>query len=249
MSELTGRVALVTGAANGLGRAIATALADAGARLALVDIDETGLERAASELASADAFVCDLSVIEQVEAVPSAVVDRVGRVDVLVNNAGVRDVVALDDVTPASWHRTFAVNVTAAFLLAQGVAPDMRERRWGRIVNIASIAAELAMTKRIAYNASKAAVVALTKSLALELGGHGITSNAVSPGIVETALNRDYVTVEPLRSVVIENTPTRRWGQPPEVASVVRFLCSDAASFVNGATVPVDGGWLAAKGY
>jgi gluconate 5-dehydrogenase len=249
MTDLSGRVALVTGSANGLGRAIATELALAGARLALVDIDLSGLETAASELANAEAFVCDLASGDETKALPSRVLERLGRVDVLVNNAGVREVAPLQDMRLDSWQRTFAVNVTAPFLLAQGLAPNMLDRGWGRIVNVASVAAELAMSQRVAYNSSKAAVVTLTKSLALELGDGGVTCNAVAPGIVETSLNRDYITVEPLRSVVIANTPAGRWGQPAELAGVVGFLCSDASSFVNGVTIPVDGGWLAAKGY
>jgi NAD(P)-dependent dehydrogenase (short-subunit alcohol dehydrogenase family) len=250
---LAGRVAIVTGAANGLGRAIADGLHRAGASLALVDIDADGLERASGELrgegAEVEPIVADLADPDQVRAIPEAVVARFGRIDILVNNAGVRDVYSVEDLPLDRWQRTFDINLTAPFLLSQGAAPYMRRQGKGRIVNIASIAAELAFKDRSAYNASKAGVVALTKSLTLELAGDGICCNAIAPGIIETSLNRHYFAQEPLRSTIVANTPAGRWGQPPEIAGPVVFLCTDEASFVNGVTIPVDGGWLAGKGY
>ena len=250
---LEGRVAVVTGAAHGLGRAIADGLHAAGARLALVDRDDNGLRTAAAELAEAGAdvetYVADLADPDQTERIPGAVAARFGGVDILVNNAGVRDVFAFTELPLASWQRTMEVNLTAPFLLGKGVAPFMRERGGGRIVNIASVAAELAFNERAAYNVSKAGVVMLTKSMALELGGSGICCNAIAPGIVETPLNRHYFDDRELRSAIVANTPAGRWGQPPEIAGPVVFLCSDAASFINGATIPVDGGWSCGKGY
>jgi NAD(P)-dependent dehydrogenase (short-subunit alcohol dehydrogenase family) len=250
---LAGRVAIVTGAAGGLGRAIADGLHRAGASLALVDIDADGLERASGELrgegAEVEPIVADLADPDQVRAIPEAVVARFGRIDILVNNAGVRDVYSVEDLPLDRWQRTFDINLTAPFLLSQGAAPYMRRQGKGRIVNIASVAAELAFKNRSAYNASKAGVVALTKSLTLELAGDGICCNAIAPGIIETSLNRHYFAQEPLRSTIVANTPAGRWGQPPEIAGPVVFLCTDEASFVNGVTIPVDGGWLAGKGY
>jgi len=253
VSRLDGRVAIVTGAANGLGRAIADALFAAGATLALVDVDSEGLARATGELRSnggeVEPIVADLADADQVVPIPDAVAARFGRIDILVNNAGVRDVYPVEELPLESWRRTIDINLTAPFLLSRGVAPHMRRAGAGRIVNIASIAAELAMRDRSAYNASKAGVVTLTKSLALELGGDGICCNAIAPGIIETALNRHYFAQEPLRSTIVSNTPLGRWGQPREIAGPVVFLCGDEASFVNGVTIPVDGGWLACKGY
>jgi NAD(P)-dependent dehydrogenase (short-subunit alcohol dehydrogenase family) len=127
--------------------------------------------------------------------------------------------------------------------------PHMRRRGGGRVVNIASVAAELAFRDRAAYNVSKAGLVTLTKSMALELGGAGICCNAIAPGIVETPLNRHYFDDPALRAAIVENTPMGRWGQPAEIAGPVVFLCSDAAGFINGVTIPVDGGWSCGKGY
>jgi NAD(P)-dependent dehydrogenase (short-subunit alcohol dehydrogenase family) len=251
VTQLDGRVAIVTGAANGLGRAIAEALQRAGALLALVDVDAEGLEQAAAELkgGEVETFVADLADAEQIRGIPAAVAARFDRIDILVNNAGVRDVYSVEDLPLDRWQRTLDINLTAPFLLCQGVVPYMRKQGKGRIVNIASIAAELGFKDRSAYNASKAGVVMLTKSLALELAGDGICCNAISPGIIETSLNRHYFDEEPLRTTIVTNTPAGRWGQPPEIAGPVVFLCSDEASFINGVTLPVDGGWLAGKGY
>jgi NAD(P)-dependent dehydrogenase (short-subunit alcohol dehydrogenase family) len=253
VSLLAGRVAIVTGAANGLGRAIADGLHREGAGLALVDVAAEGLERASGELreegAEVESIVAELGDAGQVRAIPETVIARFGRIDILVNNAGVRDVYSVEDLPLERWQRTIDINLTAPFLLSQGAVPYMRRQGKGRIVNIASIAAELAFKNRSAYNASKAGVVALTKSLALEFAGDGICCNAIAPGIIETSLNRHYFEEEPLRSTIVANTPAGRWGQPPEIAGPVVFLCSDAASFVNGVTIPVDGGWSAGKGY
>jgi NAD(P)-dependent dehydrogenase (short-subunit alcohol dehydrogenase family) len=245
------RVAIVTGAANGLGRAIAAALHAAGARLALVDVDADGLREAATELASDDVatFVVDLAEADRVAGIPAAVDARFGAIDILVNNAGVRDVYAFAEYPLEQWRRTLEINLTAPFLLAQGVVPHMRRRGGGRVVNIASVAAELAFRDRAAYNVSKAGLVTLTKSMALELGGDGICCNAIAPGIVETPLNRHYFDDPALRTAIVENTPMGRWGQPAEIAGPVVFLCSDAAGFINGVTIPVDGGWSCGKGY
>ncbi len=250
---LEGRVAVVTGAAQGLGRAIAEELDNAGARLALVDIDEQELQKAQAELngrgADVATFVVDLADPAQIGSLPASVADRFGGIDILVNNAGVRSVHGYLEQPLDDWRRTLDINLTAPFLLSQGVVPYMLERGKGKIVNVASVAAELGFKNRVAYNVSKAGVAMLTKSIALELGAQGICCNAVGPGIVETSLNRQYFDDEQLRTAIISNTPAGRWGQPPEVAHPVVFLCSDGADFVNGVTLMVDGGWCTGKGY
>jgi NAD(P)-dependent dehydrogenase (short-subunit alcohol dehydrogenase family) len=250
---IEGRVAIISGAAGGIGRAIADGLHAAGARLALLDVDAEGLENAEAELRAAGAtvetFVVDLADPDQVVGVPAAVSERLGRVGILVNNAGVRDVIPFAEYGLEQWRKTLEVNLTAPFLLARGVVPDMRAAGWGRIVNISSVAAELAFGNRSAYNVSKAAVGMLTKSIALELAAEGICCNAVAPGIIETPLNRHYLREEALSKTIFDNTPARRWGRPEEIAGPVVFLCGDEASYINGATILVDGGWSCGKGY
>ncbi len=250
---IDGRVAIVTGAASGIGRAIADGLHAAGAELALVDIDAEGLEKAAEELrgrgATVETFVVDLADPDRVAEVPPAVSERLGPATILVNNAGVRDVIPFSEYGLEPWRRTLDVNLTAPFLLARGCVDDMREAGWGRIVNISSVAAELAFGNRSAYNVSKAAVKMLTKSIALELAADGICCNAVAPGIIETPMNRHYLREEELGKTIFDNTPARRWGQPEEIAEPVVFLCGAGASYINGSTLLVDGGWSCGKGY
>jgi NAD(P)-dependent dehydrogenase (short-subunit alcohol dehydrogenase family) len=247
--ELDGRVALVTGAAQGLGLTIAQHLQVLGARVGLVDIKEDALAQASEEMGGAATFAVDLSDAEQVAALMDRVVEQLGRVDILVNNAGVRSIHAFVEHPLEQWRQALDVNLTAPFLLSQAAVPHMLEAGKGKIVNITSVAAELAFKNRSAYNVSKAGLAMLTKSIALELGAQGICCNAVAPGVVETPLNTAYFLDKEFADLVVDATPAGHWGQPADVAAAVAFLCSDAADFVNGATLLVDGGWSTGKGY
>jgi NAD(P)-dependent dehydrogenase (short-subunit alcohol dehydrogenase family) len=251
--DMTSKVAIVTGAAQGIGFGIAARLAGDGARVALVDVNADGLAEAAAKLGAAGhevaTFVADLTDEAQARALPALVAARFGRIDVLVNNAGVRTVSALADTSLGSWQRALDTNLTAPFLLIQSVLPHFLAQGGGKIVNITSTAAELGFKNRAAYNVSKAGLAMLTKSVALELGGQGVRCNAVAPGIIETALNRDYFADPGLTRVIVESTPNGTWGAPPDVAAAVSFLASDETGFINGATLLVDGGWSAGKGY
>ncbi|PKW18561.1 SDR family NAD(P)-dependent oxidoreductase [Saccharopolyspora spinosa] len=254
MSELTGKVAIVTGAAQGLGVGIAHALRAAGARLALVDINGDGLAAAAEEAAgrepgSVEQFVTDLADADQVHRLPERVIERFGALDILVNNAGVRSISPFLVQSPAQWRATLDVNLTAPYLLCQAAIPHMIERGGGKIVNITSTAATLGFKNRSAYNVSKAGLTMLTKSIALELAGSGINCNAVAPGVVRTPLNSSYFDDAEFTRVIVENTPAETWGSPADIGSAVRFLCGPAADFVNGAELLVDGGWCTGKGY
>lgn len=247
--ELAGKIAVVTGAAQGIGAAIAQELADAGATLVLIDLPGQVDRALASTGDKAVGYEGDLADTQFASGVLDRVVADLGGIDILVNNAGRRGVHAFTEYPLDDWDLTLAVNLTAPFLLAQRAARSMIERGGGRIVNVASTAASLAFKNRVAYNASKAGVVMLTKSIAVELGTHGIRCNAVAPGVIETPLNADYLRRGPEAPIIIDGTPTGSWGQPRDVAKAVRFLSGPSSEFINGAVLDVDGGWTAGKGY
>jgi NAD(P)-dependent dehydrogenase (short-subunit alcohol dehydrogenase family) len=251
--DFNSKVAIVTGAAQGIGLEIAGRLADDGAALALVDLNASGLAEAEAKL-QADGrelgtFAVDLTDAVQVQALPERVASRFGRIDILINNAGIRDITAFADTSLASWQRVLDTNLTAPFLLIQSVLPYFLAQGGGKIVNITSTAAELGFKNRVGYNVSKAALAMLTKSVALELGGQGIRCNAVAPGVIETPLNHDYFADPELTRTIVDSTPNGGWGVPSDIAASVAFLASDETNYINGATLLVDGGWSTGKGY
>jgi gluconate 5-dehydrogenase len=244
---LDGRAGVVTGAAQGIGRALAAGLGEAGARVALIDLKDD-VRDAAAEL---DAFaqVADITDAEAVTAAVDAVAQEFGRLDFLVNNAGVRLIEPIMEMSLDGWRRTLDVNLTGAFNCIRAAVPHMLRTGGGRIVNVASVAGILAFKNRAPYNVSKAGIIALTKSVALELAEQGIACNAVAPGVIETPLTRDYFSDAELAPKIKANTPLGRWGQPGDLVGPVVFLCSDAAEFIHGETLAVDGGWVSGKGY
>jgi NAD(P)-dependent dehydrogenase (short-subunit alcohol dehydrogenase family) len=251
-NDLSGRVALVTGAAGGLGAAIAHRLRADGARVALADLKTEGLDHTVEHLGGGPdviPLVVDLRDTDQVSVLPDRVFEHFGGLDLLVNNAGVRSVTGVLEHPLETWQQTLDINLTAPFLLIQAAVPHMLSRGGGKIVNITSTAAVLGFKNRAAYNVSKAGLAMLTKSVALELGERGIRCNAVAPGVVETPLNSHYFADEAFARLIVDNTPVGTWGQPADVAAAVAFLCRDEAHFVNGATLLVDGGWSTGKGY
>jgi 3-oxoacyl-[acyl-carrier protein] reductase len=250
--RLVGRVAVVTGAARGLGAATALRLAAEGASVAVVDATDATETVKALAAVGADAadFVCDVSDPDAVDALRDAVLDRFGRVDVLVNNAGILRDGRLLELSVDDWRAVLDVNLASMFHTCRSFVPDMASRSYGRIVNIASRSA-LGSVGQVNYSAAKAGVLGLTATLAMELGPDGITVNAVGPGYFSTPMTRSIaarkeVAVDAQEAEVARRTPLGRVGRPEEIASVVAFLASDDASYVSGQTLYVNGGLLTA---
>jgi meso-butanediol dehydrogenase / (S,S)-butanediol dehydrogenase / diacetyl reductase len=239
------KVVVVTGAARGIGLAIAEKFLETGDGVALLDIDATTLAQTAEALPEAFAAVCDVSDPLQVQAAMERVVARFGRIDVLVNNAGVAVFKPAQETTFEDWSWVMATNLNGPFLCTQACAPVMLATGGGSVVNIASISGVRASTLRIAYGTSKAALMHLTKQQAVEYGNLGIRVNAIAPGPVETAMAAQVHSAD-IRTSYRDAIPLARYGTTREIAEAVAFLCSDAASFINGQILAVDGGFDAA---
>ena len=244
------KIALVTGAASGIGEAIARRLAQDGMTVLVSDCDMAAAERTASEFCAAglcaEALVLDVADAASVAAAFGIIRERYGRCDVQVNNAGVAKTFSFVDYPLDEFERTLRVNLVGTLLCAQHAARLMLERGWGRIVNIASVAGMRAVgSGRTGYGTSKAAVIGLTRQMSSELAPYGITANAVAPGPVDTPMTKVLHSAE-FRDAYIRAIPMQRYGLPEEVAATVSFLASDAAAYLTGATLPVDGGFMAA---
>ena len=246
-AELSGTVALVTGASRGLGRAFALALAEAGADLALAARSVDDLQRTAAEAAKydvrAEAFSTDMREARDIEALVEGATRAFGRIDVLVNNAGISGAEKLIlDLAREEWEEALAVNLLGPALLARAVARGMVERRHGRIINVASIAGLGPVPRLGPYCVSKAALIQLTRVMALELARHNVQVNALCPGYFRTPMNEAFFATPKGQAVVQRGIPMQRLGDPQELAPMVVFLASEAASFMTGSVVVVDGG-------
>lgn len=247
--DFTGRVAIVTGAAQGIGAACARRLAASGAAVALWDVDaERGAAQAASIVAEGHraSFVrCDVSRRSEVDAAIESTLQAFGRVDLLVNNAGIFRAAEFLDITEGDWDAVLGVNLKGAFLVAQAAARVMAGRGGGAIVNMSSVNGVLAIPTIVSYNVSKGGIDQLTRGMALALADKGIRVNAVAPGTIATELAKNAVLGnEAARQRIMSRTPMRRLGEPEEIADVVAFLLSDAASYLTGEIVYADGGRL-----
>ena len=244
MGDLQGRIALITGGAQGIGRAIADELAAAGATILLADVNEAKLAETVAEMESrgktAAGFAITVANQESIKAGAKAIQEKFGKVEILVNNAGItRDNLALR-MKPEDWDLVLNINLTGAFLLTQALLPKMLRNGWGRIVNIASVVGRTGQAGQVNYAASKAGLIGFTRSLAREVASRGITVNAVAPGYIETPMTA--VLSEEVTKTMMATIPLGRGGTPKDVAQAVKFLASDAASYITGHVLDVNGG-------
>jgi 3-oxoacyl-[acyl-carrier protein] reductase len=242
---LKDRIAIVTGAGQGLGASVAKAYAEAGAKVAVIDLQLEAANRVVEEIVAAGgqalAVACDVAQRDEVEAMAARVTEAWGRIDILVNNAGITRTAMLHKMTSEQWQQVLGVHLTGAFNCLQAVVGGMIERKYGRIIYVTSAAGVLGTIGQINYSAAKAGVLGMTKSTAKELARYNITSNAIAPGAA-TPMTETIRTDDRFKDKYLDRIPMGRWAQPEEVAPVFVFFASDAASYVTGQIVAADGG-------
>jgi NAD(P)-dependent dehydrogenase (short-subunit alcohol dehydrogenase family) len=247
------RVAVITGAAQGIGRRTAEVLASRGYAVALNDLNSTAAVQASIRELGAEALDIpgDVSSEDDVERIAKAVLDRFGRIDALVNNAGISFIRRIEDIRLDEWRRVIDVNLTGPFLLCRAFAKTMLRQREGSVINVASIAGLSGVADRTAYNSSKHGLIGLTRTLAVEWGGYGVRANAVCPGWVKTEMDAaDQASAGYNDQDIQHRVPMGRFASPTDIAETIAFLADPKLSgFINGETIRVDGGWLADFGW
>jgi NAD(P)-dependent dehydrogenase (short-subunit alcohol dehydrogenase family) len=247
--DLTGRTALITGGNRGLGEAMATALAAAGASIALVARDVGRLQQVKTALVASGArveiFTADVTNEQDVATVSAAVKAALGPVDILINNAGTNIRKKLTDFTLAEFRSVIDSSLISTFLVSRAILPHMCGRGYGRIINMSSIMSHVSLPERTAYSSAKAALLGFTRALALEVATEGITVNGISPGPVLTELNAAIFNNPETNRQFLASLPVSRWGKLEEIGALACYLCSDAAGFITGTDILIDGGWTA----
>ena len=247
--DLTGRTALITGGNKGLGKAMARGLAEAGADIVIASRNEAELQAALGEILAGTGrkghyVVTDVSNRDEVKKLAQEAVGKMGKIDILVNNAGMNAPQAIDAITDETWDRVLEVNLSSVMALTRAIVPQMKERRWGRVVHISSVLGQTSKEKRNAYSATKSALIGLARASALDLGPFNVTVNCIAPGPFLTDMPMSILS-DAEKQVFADRTALGRWAQPRELVGPVLMLCSEAGSYVTGQTIFVDGGWLA----
>jgi NAD(P)-dependent dehydrogenase (short-subunit alcohol dehydrogenase family) len=250
MKQLENRIALITGASKGLGKAMAVALAEAGARIALVSRDAAKLNEVAAEVRKsggrAEVFAADVGDETQVARVREECAAKFGdKLHILINNAGINIRKPVTDFTLAEWNSVMNTNVTSAFLMCRAFVPMMKGQGYGRIINLTSIMSHVSLPGRTAYSASKTALLGFTRALALELAPEKITVNGISPGVFGTEMNIPLMQNAELSAQFLAKIPLNRWGKSEEIGKLALYLCSEDAGFITGTDILIDGGWTA----
>jgi NAD(P)-dependent dehydrogenase (short-subunit alcohol dehydrogenase family) len=247
--DLTGKTALVTGGSKGLGKAMARGLVEAGADVVISSRHENELQAALKEILHGTErrgryFVADMSRRADVRRLAQQALDAFGRIDILINNAGSNVPQAIDEIRDEDWDQLMELNLHSVMILTRALVPQMKARRWGRVIHISSIMAFLSKEKRNVYSATKAALLGLARASALDLGTHGITVNCLAPGPFLTDLPASVLSKEEQRTFAMR-TALDRWGDPRELVGPMLLLASDAGSYLTGQTIIVDGGYMA----
>jgi NAD(P)-dependent dehydrogenase (short-subunit alcohol dehydrogenase family) len=247
--NLKGKTALITGASKGLGKAMALSLSQAGASIALVSRDPEKLNAVRDQIdgsgASAKVFVADVTDEQSITRLQCEVSDQLGKVQIIINNAGINVRKNLIDFSLSEWRSVLDTNLTSVFLMCRAFVPQMKGTGYGRILNMTSIMSHVSLPARSAYSASKAGLLGLIRALALELAPDGITVNGISPGPFGTEMNTPIMQNPEANAQFLASVPLGRWGKVEEIGTLACYLCSDAAGFITGTDILIDGGWCA----
>ncbi len=248
-AQLEGHIAVVTGASKGLGRQMAESLAKAGAAVAVVarsgDLLTQVVDGIRADGGKAEPIVADVTEEAAVSEMAAEVAEKLGVCDILINNAGINNRKSIVDFSLDEWNEILGVNLTGPFLCSRAFVPGMKQKKWGRIINMTSIMSHVSLANRTGYSTTKAGLIGFTKALALELASDGVTVNGISPGPFATEMNKPLIEDPEKNKMFLERIPIGRWGKVREIGALAAYLCSEDAGFITGTDIVIDGGWIA----